>query len=899
MSACGPLKHSARNWTAASPLPLLLDFLAPAWAFPSTLTDDAFFEPSFKPVLHLNSPASFSEASQSANRNDDETQAESSLSRSPTYTRIVSIKQATPVAFTGYTSANFGLASPEWASLGPSPRTFAAPWRSQPNHFSTLVTQRQLTTLPQSVTSQNIHVSPPIPQSNPIPASTGSIARTPAQTISDRLALLEEAIRTQSCDEAKVAAQWEWLLQMFWRHQAVKDPNLVLSFGRALLRHGFLLESWDVRKVFLKWSKLHDITFSDDLRQLLDDIYDASLHRSHVRRATDLQKERSKLSKYMWLNVTGMKYAPTLHRILLQKSTFQKAFYAFKSMWPPIRTAEDYELFITAACKEDDTRAIEHLWSELLASPQLKPTLPIFRQMISHFARVRDPDSIEFLIERMRERNMPVNRNQWTDLMRAHTAAANWSALSQIFKKMEESENEQERPDIIAVNVVLRAEVLAGAPFNIVRGLVASLPARGYQADHVTMAILMESAVDLGLLGAAETVFAQMDASPHFKPNVVHFGIMIKAYLLRHNTTVAQEYLDEMLRRGIDPSAVIYAQVIAAYLRHASVSQENQASLDSAQAFADEFKKQHEVIAARSWKEARRDRKSYNSVMVPFIASFAREFHPELALEYFQRIVQADHTPSQVAYATLIDAYRRVGDTASMKAVWARLYDQALGSTATLQKSGEYRIRGRANYLCVPLSTMIQGLGAAGQLEELSDIWQRMHQDGFGFDCSNWNHLCQALVAGDQWQSACTIAERVLLGPETLDRTEDVLSAPRVRADAEAPSRSHQERSAERQHERQREQILSAQLAKDGGDYQVRTPFLSAFGGTSERYFWRLQNQSKDAFQAEFRRRYANAVQSDVQDWEKEFPRLARVLRQHQLQQEQQEQVEGIAGATV
>lgn len=894
MSAYGSLKHSLRSRNAYSPLPLLLDFLAPSWATTgssSSYTEEAFFEPSFKPVFnlshHFSSPPNTDDALlQSA----PEVDAPVSNSRS-TYRNIVSIRQAVPVAFTGYTSANYGLASPEWTSSCPPSRVFA--WRSQPGSpTNVLVPQRPMTTLPQTTSQDHRHQS--TEETTNASPRMAKPALTPIEALRDKVATLELAIQKASWDQSRVEQEWTRLLTLFWQHRMYRRPEQVLWFATILLRHQLLLEAWDVRKVFLRWSKSQNIEPEEPMHQVLDGIRDASLRWTPVRRQSVRQKTHSQLSRLAWLELSGMKYSPTLHRILLDKSTFQKAFFAFRYIWPPTRTLEDYEEFVVAACRVEDSQAVELLWSELSASPSLTPTYRIYRHMISHFSRRRDPDSVDTLIRSMQEKGVKTTRHQWTDLMRAHVAGANWQAVSQTFKHMEASPHERERPDIVAINVVLRAELLAGAPFHIIRSLVASLPSRGYKPDHLTMAILMESAVDLGLLGPAETIFAQMDASPHLQPNVVHFGIMIKAYLLRGHSEAAQDYLDEMLKRGISASAVIYAQIISAYLSRASKSQEDEAlSFQSAEEFAKDFERQQQELQPHVQENRTRPRggdQSYSSVMVPLIASFARTFQPKLSLAYFSKIMQAQQLPNQVAYATLLDAYRRVGDVSAMKEVWQGLYERALQDTASLGRSGDGRVRGRANYLCLPLSTMIHGLSAGGQFEALSDIWQQMHGDGFGFDCSNWNHLCQALLGGDQWQSACTIAERVLLTPETPQgRSGDILGATRVRPDAETPSRSHQERSSERERERRNESYTARQLNDEdrrGNRGGAERPFLDAFSGAFESQFWRLQQKSKEAFLAERDRRFRRAAGSEKDLWEEQHPRLARVLRQHQLQKE-------------
>lgn len=887
MSGYASLKVSARSWNP-TPLPSFLDFLAPTWTLKLAVTANTFFGSSCKPAFsftaHLPPLPSTSKQDPTA----DLLRELTSIETFPHFTRI---EQATPVAYQGYTAANYGLATREWATPSgpsPSPRSFNAPWRSHTSSFWTLIPkQRQLTTLPSPANSASLVEEPAVRP----PAGVKSIPKS-FETLDRKFDKLETLLSNPSTPEQQMTLAWNDLLKNFWKPDKAfffqQDFERPVRLARLLLNHGLLMEAWDVRKVFLRHAKKTGRTVPPPVRDVFDQIYEASLQAKHFQKMSHKRNQRFSLGFRAWSMVSGLQtIIPFQH--LLHAASLAKAFFAFTASFPPMRNINDYEMLICAAASDDETSMLERLWAELDASPHLRPTYSIHSSMINHFARRRDPDSIELLITSMQKHGQTVNRKQWTNLMRAHTTAANWQAVSDIFQYMESSTRSAEKPDLKAVNVVLRAEMLAGAPWRIMRELVASLPSRGFKPDVTTMAILMESAVDLNLLGPAEAIFAQMDRSKWLKPNVVHFGIMIKAFLVRRDPEVAQQYLDEMVRRGLHPSAILYAQIIHAYLSDQS-SASSSSAVQHAEVFLQEYEKSQESVSTRMPGLNESEDASLNSLMVPFIASFARTFRPQIALEYFRKVSNRQ-LPNHVAFSALLDAYRRVGDVTSMKTVWDNLYTEALKDTISLRDGHETVTRGRANYLCLPLSSMVQGMAAADSLEEISTIWQRMHRDGFGFDCSNWNHLCQALLSHGEWLSACKVAEQVLLSPEpdVSQQEIELFSARRVRQDPETPSRSHQERSVERRAEQSQDSRTHSTILDAGRSTTQVEPILSAFSGVHHRFFWRVQQKTKAAIYAESLRRMGPASASEYRFWQQSFPKLERLVTRTQSHQDDAE----------
>lgn len=860
------LKSSARSSAASSssslwtqPLPLLLDFLAPSWSHPSWPDLSPFFDPSFRhhqqsQAQDYSSHASTAEPSSSLNLH--------------VYAKEYSVKRAGSVAWSGYTPANYGLASAEW-SVTPSPR----PWSVSmplPMHMS-MSSQRYITTLPTQRTD--------LQQQQQQPMGTQQLHQASQDTL-DRLQHLQPH-QAQLSDER----EWTRLLKHFWKRSVWRDPTTSTRLAEALLNDGRLLDAWDILKVARRHLKNCDREPDTDMLRVLDQVHAASLavpRLPQVDRVSDEDRKATFRSKRAWSKVSGLTFSPGQHRVLLRVSSFDKAFFAFKWLWPPFRSLYDYERMISAACEAENHAALQYLWADLQAHESFRPTWQTYHVLINYFKDRRDAETIELLIQSMRSEGQKVTRADYTNLMQAYVALADWPSVSRVFKHMENSPLQRERPDLAAVNVVLRAEMLAGAPWRLIRDLVASLPSRGYKPDSTTMAILMESAVDLDLLSPAEAIFAQMDRSPaeDLKPNVIHFGIMIKAFLVRRDTEAAQQYLDEMFRRAVQPSAVIYAQIIQAYL----YGDRAEASLQAAQNIAEEF---HKV---RSEKDVR----FFNSIMVPFIASFARSFQPQPALQYFKQIFELQGTPSHVAYTTLLDSYKRVGDVAAMRAVWSNLYEQALGQTAGLQSRSKQQQKqriGRANFLCLPLSAMMQGLAAAGQYISISEIWQQMHKDGFGFDCSNWNHLVQILVNAGDWETALVIAERVLLTWTDLDSGKHVMEARRVRPDPEAPSRSHQERAQERKFEQLHGQGSRPVFSSDKAAEVKAEPFLSAFEDVGQRVFWGMQKPTKKVIYSDWTAKMAHASSEQQRVWEDRFPRVRRAMAAYEQQvQEESEQ---------
>jgi pentatricopeptide repeat-containing protein PET309 len=153
--------------------------------------------------------------------------------------------------------------------------------------------------------------------------------------------------------------------------------------------------------------------------------------------------------------------------------------------------------------------------------------------------------------------------------MDAHVTSGSLKGATRVFDYL----SSQPRTLPLAVyNVLIKAHVLMGAPFPVVSKLFLALKKMNLVPDKNSYSSLVSSACDAGQLYMARDIYFEMVRDEEANPSVSLisanvFEMIISAFLRRGNKVQAKKMFDEMVERGIQPSSIIYREIIKSYRR--------------------------------------------------------------------------------------------------------------------------------------------------------------------------------------------------------------------------------------------------------------------------------------------------------------------------------------------
>lgn len=479
----------------------------------------------------------------------------------------------------------------------------------------------------------------------------------------------------------------------------------------------------------------------------------------------------------------------------------------------------------------------------------LVPTAATYNALATLHSQRRDPEGVERVIEEMKEAGVVPDLQIWTTLMDSLVEAGQYSASLGIFAFLQNNDKPSLRPDTATLNVALKAGVLTSAPAASLLSLFRQSIDLGIRPNMQTYTLLMHSLCTSGLMTAAEELFTLMDrpilegelpiSAGAIKPDAFIFTTLIYGYLRSYDrlgesrrglsedmqqmqmadSRKARAVLNEMRSRGIVPTSVTYGVIIGALLREPGGEGIKQAEASAARFMA----ASREVVPRdrRAFDKERQSQEAANSIYGPLINAFAKKLLPESAFKHFKAILDNGSEPSVPQHTSLMDAYRRVGETHGVRTVWRRLYDSVKANYARRPSDSVEVIQSstptlhtpitmnpttltlsylsppvtttasatpvdffpptpselaifqidpyHANLLCTPLTVYIDALASDNCLAEIIRTWERLSASGFHFDAGNWNAIALALARDGKYDQAFEIAEYVLCAGEEGD----------------------------------------------------------------------------------------------------------------------------------
>jgi pentatricopeptide repeat-containing protein PET309 len=402
----------------------------------------------------------------------------------------------------------------------------------------------------------------------------------------------------------------------------------------------------------------------------------------------------------------------------------------------------------------------------------LSPLAETYTTVITALAKRGDPVAAEAYYKRALKEGVKPDRQMVASLMVAHSEVGSWKYVIRAFDYMVSSDDRHLRPRIDVYNILLKAYVLAGSPFEVVSDVFQKMEQSGVRPTAHTFSILIMSACDSGRMDVAMRVFMELDNLTQqwetgYRINVYALTILMAGYLRSGDRLKAKEIYDEMLFRGISPTSVTYGSILNAY-----AAEGRQESIQLACDFMKSLMESPDE--SRKWLSTSYSRFSgFENVYGPLMTMFGRKAKPEQVEELMDDMVRAGGKRTLTTLTLLLNAYRNVGNVNECRRVWDEILPTALRyfqSTGGLFDGGppdpdlpRLDLQRKANIICVPLSIHMDALSAAGEHAEVADVWKTVRAHGFALDSHNWNHLIVALVRAGEIERAFQIVERVIL----------------------------------------------------------------------------------------------------------------------------------------
>lgn len=406
---------------------------------------------------------------------------------------------------------------------------------------------------------------------------------------------------------------------------------------------------------------------------------------------------------------------------------------------------------------------------EEMRTRQLPPLAATYTTIIAALAKRGDPVMAEAYYKQALREGVKPDRQMVATLMTAHSTVGSWKGVIRAFDYLTSSDDRHLRPRIDVYNILLKAYVLAGSPFEIVSDVFQRMETSGVRPTVHTFSILIKSAVDSGRMDVAMRVFMELDSLAQvwetaFKVNVYALTILMAGYLRQGHRSKAKEIYDEMLFRGISPSSVTYGSILRAY-----VAEDRKENIRLACDFMKSLMKSPDQ--SQDWLLTSYSRFSgFENIYSPLMTLFARKAKPEQVEELMDEMVKAGGERTLATLTLLLNAYRNAGNVDECRRVWDEILSVALRFFQTGEIFGDSDpdlprrdLQRKANIICVPLSIHMDALSAAGAHAEVAALWKTICEHGFATDSHNWNHLIVVLVRAGEIERAFQILERVII----------------------------------------------------------------------------------------------------------------------------------------
>ncbi|KAJ9125481.1 hypothetical protein QFC22_000442 [Naganishia vaughanmartiniae] len=424
----------------------------------------------------------------------------------------------------------------------------------------------------------------------------------------------------------------------------------------------------------------------------------------------------------------------------------------------PLNVAEHNALLKAFAARADTDSA--HRVLDHMRSASIAPDRNTYSTLMSLYVNQKDTRAVENIFDDMQKEGIVPDAVSYAVLLNAYLEAGDWSQAATAWREFPT----EVQVDKSIANTLMKGMVLLSAPFQEVYRMFASVFPDPSKADVRTWVTLIQSACDGGYLPRARELFGDFmyftkQERSELRVNHYMVSVLVIGHIRHGEISMAKEIHDEMEKEGVMNTSVTYAAIIDAALKG-----QWPMSVARAKELAHRLLEEATTIQREPWKGRGHP---VENIIGPLIRSAVKVGDTAEVERYFKLAMKRGIQPSIPLYTMLMDAYRHAGEYDRVQQVWEGIYALA---TEQMNKSSADDPSPTANRqdrrLCISLSVYIEAMSSAGRHQDVLRVWSELHENGFGFDAHNWNHLAIALTRSGDILRAFRIVENVLIKRE-------------------------------------------------------------------------------------------------------------------------------------
>ena len=383
----------------------------------------------------------------------------------------------------------------------------------------------------------------------------------------------------------------------------------------------------------------------------------------------------------------------------------------------------------------------------------------------------RDPLNAERVFRAAIQDGVKVDIRLIQLLVQCHVNAGSWKGVIRAFDWIRKLDYREIRFDVEIYNVALQAYVSLGTPYSHVAKLFTTLIRKNkLKPNWKTYEWLIISACDSGELDAATEIFMRMEEEMHhfhhYRP-IFALSAIMDGFLKVGETGKAKEIYDDIVKRGLKPTAFTYSLIARSYTHTLKKEQ-----LEQAEKFVTRVTEPDDPL----WDGYTNVSRALQTIYSPLMLAYVYRNRPELVESLFEQMLKAGGDTNLQALTTLMDVHRRVGNYDRVIELWEDIKE--LGRKIieegedVMYRMGE-SVKRRSRFLSPALSIYIDAASASGDHQVVEREWTKFNEGGFIYDSHNWNHLALALLRGGQVLKSFQVVEYVLL--YHLDMTQSIV----------------------------------------------------------------------------------------------------------------------------
>lgn len=378
-------------------------------------------------------------------------------------------------------------------------------------------------------------------------------------------------------------------------------------------------------------------------------------------------------------------------------------------------------LILMFSNRNDTTAAVEMF--NLLSEFGITPSVRSFNCLLNGYANTKDRINAEAVVAKIREVKLKPNIVTWNILLKLYVHRKELNGVLDVLARMRRDGME---PNGITWATVIQAFANHG-------GTEAAVNVRRVMNRMLAVGMRLEVSHWNGLLRAT------LEQS--------------KAKLLSSDSRLEelQKVYDEMLDQGVKPNNSTHLILISAYSKFGRRS-----GLEVAQGILSRLTSIPDHLDLTS-VESPRTALSPN-LFAPVFRQQAKTIHTEKIQEVFDSYINSTASvgglpanPDTEMLTALLDVYRQHNDLEAVAKVWRALkihVDNVSRSFASSsENTTEFVVPGNRFLLCDAFSHYMRTLADAKQIDLIDILWDQLSQEGYDFNCENWNTRIRLYLA--------------------------------------------------------------------------------------------------------------------------------------------------------